>query len=319
MEKEIRKILEYTAIAPSSHNTQPWFVSVKNSTILIGADFDRALKHSDPDNRELYISIGAALQNTLYAAEALGFEFDLNYFPEKNKEIVAKVEVKPTGKKSENTNRLELMSNRHSNRNFYYDRNIPKEIIDKWQNLVKDLGVSVNVVRDKKRKELIGKEVEIATKEAMANPNFRDELSRWIRHNLTKSHDGMPGYGMNIPTIPSLFSSFIIKKFNVGTMQAKTENRWIVKSPVVVILSGSEKPQNLVKTGQAYERIILDATSKNIKSATLTAAIEIGNHYKNLKKIIDITERPLVMFRLGYCDKIPKPTPKRTVEEILRI
>lgn len=318
MQKEIKQILEYTAIAPSSHNTQPWFVRVKDRTIFICADFDRALKHSDPDNRELYISIGAALQNTLYAAEALGFEFDLHYFSEKNKEIVAKVEIKPPRKKIKNTKMLEFIKKRHSNRNFYEERDIPKEITARWQKLVKDTGVGVNIVRDEKRKALIGEEVEIATKEAMADPNFRDELSRWVRHNLTKSHDGMPGYSMNISTIPSLFSSLVLKNFNVGAMQAKTENKWIVTSPVVVILSGIEKPENLVKTGQAYERIVLDATGKNIKSATLTAAIEIGSHYKNLMKILNISERPLVMFRFGYCSQVPKPTPKRTVSEIIQ-
>lgn len=318
MKEELKKILYYTSISPSSHNTQPWFVKVQGNTIFLGADFERRLTYSDRENRELYISVGAAIQNTLYAVIGFGYRYELNYFPEGGKEVVASIKVDFSNKGPEDKKLLDSMEKRHSNRNVYEDRQVPKEISENWKNIISDLGVEVNLVEEKKKKEELGEVVAKATIGAMQNSDFRAELSKWVRTNLTSAHDGMPGYSMNIPTPMSLLGPFMLKNFNLGPTQAKTEKNWIVTSPTIALLSGKNEMSTWVKAGQAYERIVLDATKNDIKSATLTAAIEIGEFYKEIAKIAGTNQRPLVLFRLGYFDKVPKVTPKRTVEEILR-
>jgi len=47
--------------APSSHNTQPWYFRLSAPAIDLCADRTRALPVSDPDDREMLISCGAAL------------------------------------------------------------------------------------------------------------------------------------------------------------------------------------------------------------------------------------------------------------------
>jgi glycerol-3-phosphate cytidylyltransferase-like family protein len=318
MKREIKQILEYTAIAPSSHNTQPWFVSVKDDIIYLHVDSSRGLKHSDPENRELYISLGASLQNTLYAVSNLGFKYSSEYFPGKNEKIVAAISVNTTRKRNSFRPMLDAMRRRHSNRNNYEDKVIPKKVIDNWSSLIDDLNIELNIIGDIGKRAEIAEVVADATKEAMSNKEFRNELSQWLRHNFTSAHDGMPGYGMNMPAVISFFSPLVIKNFNVGASQSKLEKRWITSSPVVVIISGNDSILDWVKAGQAYERIVLDATTRGIRSATMAAAIETGQNYKKLMRILNSKKRPLVMFRLGYCEKVPKPTPKRTVEEIIR-
>lgn len=317
MDANIKKILSYTAMAPSSHNTQPWAVSVEGKTIFLYADFSRALHHSDPTNRELYISTGAALQNTIYAAEALGFKPEVSYFPEDTNELVAKIKLNSKNG-GEDIEMLEAMEKRHSNRNKYHGE-IPQEVLEGWEKLAKEMGVTANIVTNLKKKDQIANEVAEATIEAMNFDEFRYELSSWVRHNLTRAHDGMPGYGMGFPTLPSLLGPFMLKNFAfIGGVQAKTEKGLVSSASAVVIISGKDESLIWVKAGQAYEKIVLDATKRNIKNSTTAAAVEIGDHYKKLMKILEIKERPLMLFKLGYSDKIPKQTPKRTVEEILK-
>jgi len=318
MKREIEKILEFTAIAPSSHNTQPWSVKIKDNTIYLYADFSRSLHFSDPENRELYISLGAALQNTLYATRGLGFDYKLKYFPKSDNELVAEISLNLAGKGKLDEEMLLAMRNRHSNRNVYEDREIPKDVIDSLKRLVKDLGVELNIVTGKKEKSKLADLVAAGTLEAMESKGFKDELSKWVRHNWTWAHDGMPGYGFNMPLVMSFLSPVAIKYFNIGSMQAKTEKTLINSSSAVAVISGKNEVPTWVKAGQAYDRIILDATKKGIKSATMTAAVEIGEHHKKIMEILGSSQRPLVMFRLGYCDKVPKGTPKRTVQEIIR-
>jgi hypothetical protein len=318
MKREIEKILEFTAIAPSSHNTQPWFVKVKDATIYLFADFSRSLHYSDPENRELYVSLGTALQNTLYAIRGFGFDYKLKYFPRSDNELVAEISVNlaVAGKLDEEI--LSAMRNRHSNRNPYENRDIPEDITDSWHGLINDLGVKLHLVREKKEKGAVAELVAAGTIDAMKDNGFKNELSKWVRNNWTRAHDGMPGYGFNMPTIMSLLSPIAIKYFNIGSMQANSEKTLVKSSSVMAIIAGENETLSWVKAGQAYERVVLDATKKGIKSATMTAAVEIGEYHKELMKIFRTKERPLVMFRLGYSDKIPKETPKRTVSEILR-
>ncbi len=318
MKREIKQILQYTAIAPSSHNTQPWVVSVEDNVIYLHADFSRRLKHSDPENRELYISLGTALQNTLYAASGLGYKYSLEYFPENDTKTAAAVSIKLGSRKKVQKHILAAMRQRHSNRNIYEDKEITASTSENWRGITSDLGVALNIVREKEKRSEIAEIVADATKDAMADKEFRNELSLWLRHNWTRAHDGMPGYGSNMPTLLSFLSPFVVKNFNVGSAQAKLEKKWIESSPVLIIVSGSGSILDWVKAGQAYERIVLDATEKGIKSATITAAIEIGQYYKKLMRISGLKKRPLVMFRMGYCEKIPKTTPKRTVAEITK-
>ena len=64
-------ILYYASLAPSGHNSQPWFVRVLNQNEwIIGVDPQRRLPAVDPDNREILLSIGAFAENLSLAAGA---------------------------------------------------------------------------------------------------------------------------------------------------------------------------------------------------------------------------------------------------------
>lgn len=66
-------LIKKAVLAPSSHNTQPWFFLISNTTIDLLADRTRALPINDPDDRELTISSGCALMNLCIAATGYGY------------------------------------------------------------------------------------------------------------------------------------------------------------------------------------------------------------------------------------------------------
>ena len=61
MDALLRSLVEYAALAPSGHNTQPWRFRLRGGGAELLADRTRALPVVDPDDRELVISCGAAL------------------------------------------------------------------------------------------------------------------------------------------------------------------------------------------------------------------------------------------------------------------
>ena len=70
-------MVEYAIKAPSGHNTQPWLFRINENNIEIHPNFDRALPVVDFDNRELFISLGCALENLCITALEKGYDYDV--------------------------------------------------------------------------------------------------------------------------------------------------------------------------------------------------------------------------------------------------
>ena len=74
-------ILHFASLAGSSYNSQPWKVEVlPNDSILVFADTSRLLDIVDPKGIELYISVGAFIENLDLAANAYGYKTDIALF-----------------------------------------------------------------------------------------------------------------------------------------------------------------------------------------------------------------------------------------------
>ena len=71
-------ILYYASLAPSGHNSQPWYVKVAQpGEWIIGADPQRRLVVVDPQNRELFLAIGAFTENLSIAAASVGYDTEV--------------------------------------------------------------------------------------------------------------------------------------------------------------------------------------------------------------------------------------------------
>ena len=64
LDKVGHSILYHASLAPSGHNSHPWYVRILNQhEWIIGDDPDRRLNAVDPENREVMLSIGAFAEN----------------------------------------------------------------------------------------------------------------------------------------------------------------------------------------------------------------------------------------------------------------
>lgn len=57
------ELVWYATLAANGHNTQPWKFAVQENQIEIHPDYSRRLPVVDPGDRELWISLGCALEN----------------------------------------------------------------------------------------------------------------------------------------------------------------------------------------------------------------------------------------------------------------
>jgi len=78
-----RRALSYALLAPNPHNRQPWLVDLQEpGVVMLYADPDRLLPHTDPQNRQITIGLGCFLEVMRMAASHDGYWVDITAFPE---------------------------------------------------------------------------------------------------------------------------------------------------------------------------------------------------------------------------------------------
>ena len=69
----MRELIRYATLAPSGHNAQPWKFAAKETRSELSRIMPGVCPVVDPQDRELWISLGCALENLIIAADAAGY------------------------------------------------------------------------------------------------------------------------------------------------------------------------------------------------------------------------------------------------------
>ena len=303
-------LLKFASIAPSSHNTQPWKFKIKNNSIEILPEYSRALK-SDPDHRELFLSLGTCCENLLLASEAYG----LNYRIEEANGTF-KITYNDLGSKKQDNATLNAMINRSCNRSPFETTKISDQFIETMKSVAKE--VEINFIADNKLKEQVVGVVGDSIQQAFQDKEFTKELSQWIKPSLEKYQIGMTGYSVGIPWITSFIVPWMIGHLKMDVKQRKMDEVPLKASPMFVLLSHQEdNPPGWLKVGQAFEAIAVEATKLNLKISLQGAPIEIGNHYLKIKELFGAKGRPMIFFRIGYTSSNLRKSPRLLVKQLI--
>ncbi len=303
--------------APSSHNTQPWLFKIGDNSIQVQANFDRKLPYSDSDNRQLFISIGAAIVNLLFASKSLGLKFTIkeNYDFENN--IIFSVNYQSLESSQIDQKMFDGIVNRKTNRLPFDERHIDEQILRKLQDECYP-GVVATFVGDNEKKKSLIQIVIKSVKEAFADNKFTGELSKWVKSSSIKHQDGMPGYTIGVPKIISYLLPFAIRNFNLQNFQSKMHEDWLNHAPMFVVISTEQdNSEAWVKAGMSFEKIALMAEEIGLRIGIMGAPIEIGDNYKQLQEVLSISTRPQMFFRIGYGPDMPHFSPRIPLDKVI--
>jgi hypothetical protein len=117
-------------LAANAHDSQPWVFRVAPGQIDLFAAMERSIGAMDPLGREMYLSLGCALENLVLAAAAHGYRTDVRLMPTAGDSThVASVALAPG--RSEPSNLYAAIPLRHTNRAAYRtDRQVPSTVLE---------------------------------------------------------------------------------------------------------------------------------------------------------------------------------------------
>jgi nitroreductase len=329
--ENLKFMLNYAILAPSSHNTQPWIFKVTDNVIELYADRARALPMVDPDDRALIISCSAALYHLQLAMHHFGYADRVELFPDpENKDLIAKITAIGRSSKAgehskdENSSLFYAITNRRTNRSPFEQRRVSDDLLSALRTIAKEYSAWLEiVVDDNERKNKIADLISQGDRTQLSDKRFRRELSAWIHPNRSKSRDGMPGYahGMTID-IASQLGPFLIRTFDIGKGQAAKDKELATGSPILAILGTNEdNPLDWIRAGQAIAKILLRARVENVWGSFLNQPIEVSDLRPKLLQALSRSNRtgfPQLLVRMGYSNDV-RPTPRREVNEVIMI
>ena len=317
MKTDFIQIASYASKAPSGHNTQPWKFHITDSTITVLPNLDVALPVVDRNNRELFISLGCAIENLCIAASYFGYT---NHIIECSIEAII-LELTKNALTIEDS-LFHQIEKRQTNRNIYNGNKISDGILQQLQSIPKENGIQfyfteINTPFANTITQYIMKGNEIQ----MADIAFKNELLSWMRFNkkqVEATHNGLSYLVFGNPPLPRILARPIVSLFLKPNAQNKSDRKKIDSSShFVVCATQRDTIEEWINLGRTLQRFLLKVTEIGISYAFLNQPCEVAALAFDLREKLPVNkEHPTLIMRIGYAKQIPY-SPRKKIETLL--
>ena len=318
LQNDFHAMVEYASKAPSGHNTQPWFFTLGADAITITPDFSKRLPVVDPDDRELFISLGCAAENLRIAANHYGYATTTTVNAAGT--ITVRLDKQPGAQLDPLFAQIPL---RQTNRARYDGRAIPQAQLDDILASATSDGVHLRVW-DKNAPPFaqLAELVMAGNRAQLGNDAFKRELLSWIRFNKAHSErtlDGLSYAVMGAPNLPAWITKPIIQLALNAKAQNKTDGKKIASaSHLLLLTTDDDSIPAWIAAGGALQRLLLLLTEQGIASAWLNQPCEVAELRERLARELALSgEHPQLLLRLGYAAPLPYAK-RKPVEAVIR-
>ncbi len=316
IEQQIKYLLRYAVLAPSTHNSQPWKFKIYNNTCQIFIDKTLSLKEADPKGKYIYMSVGALIENLIIASKYYCMFQNVKYYPSEDKNLVAEFIFKDYISRvdKEYEGLVTAIPKRLNARGLFKRRKIDLSVISSLRKINFPTGVNVSFITRGEDIKAIANLTAHAIIKLYGKKDFRKELSQWINSNLTGKRKGMPGYALRMPMLVSFVFPKLMKLVDMSKFISIANYKSMTTLPLICVISSKlDDPLNRVKIGMYFERLMLELYSRNINTSIFVASLEFDESREKIKNITKIRNKPQMLFGAGYLKVPQKHTPRDSV------
>lgn len=311
------QIANYASKAPSGHNTQPWKFHITDDRITVMPNFKVALPVVDGNNRELFISLGCAVENLLIAAGHLGYATHIMEYNIKG----ITIRLAKTDSTIENP-LFRQIEKRQTNRSIYNGSKIPNEKLRQLQTVQKENQIQFYFAEiGTPLADTITGYIMKGNEIQMNDTDFKNELLSWMRFNkrqVETTHNGLSYRVFGNPPLPKILARPIVNRFLKSDVQNKSDRKKITSSSHFVIYTTQKNTvEEWIDLGRTLQRFLLKATETGISYAFLNQPCEVPPLASALQKISPFTqEYPTLILRIGYARPLPY-SPRQKIETVI--
>jgi hypothetical protein len=308
---DLRNLVQAATLAASSHNTQPWTFVVGPGSIDIHPDRARQLRVLDPQGRELWISLGCALENLLIAAHAAGYAAQVKY--PAGEEVIRVRLIADVAHLSPLLGAIPL---RQNTRSLYSGQIVAPTLLRQLQAVRSEPGVTATFVLGRAELGTVLEYVNQGTAQQYADPAFVQELVHWLRFtrkDALATLDGLYTRSSGNPEVPPWLGRMFITQAQADAATAKFRSA----SGAVLISSVSDDRAAWVRTGQVYERLALQMTALGVQSGFLNQPIEVKAVRREFGRAMKLGPAwPQLLMLFGHAPPLPRSL-RRPPEQVM--
>lgn len=253
-------------LAPSAHNTQPARWSQRGESILVCADLRRRLPVADPEDRDLQIACGAAVEGTVLALAARGKGAEVTWLDAPDAGHIRPIAALcPGGPPDADDVRLAgVVRARSTHRTGFLKTKVD---LSDWRSehmtLVTDPG---DIAR-------IGRQIDIASAAIMQDRHFRQELLGWMRLRADDPRaavDGLSPGVLGMDRVTSLLTRPVLGTWlydllsRLGLGPALSGEARISRDATAIALFHWPADGSRLQAGRVFYRLWLEASARGL-------------------------------------------------------
>jgi nitroreductase len=321
--KVLSACLHAAAAAPSIHNTQPWLFRVTGGTggtdgdlsgtaVEVRVDRSRRLTVLDPDGREMFVSVGAAVFNLRVALAAAGYRTTVHR-ADTDPDVAARIVVDAAEEPSAAARALHAaIPRRHTNRRPFADRRIPYGTMEELRGAAAAEHASLLDVGPELRDAVLNL-TRTAEKRMRSDPAYLRELAAWTNPSGVGRADGMPrhvlGPRAKDATLP-------LRDLALGLGLPATTVEFEPEPTLVLLFTPDDSTTDWVRAGEAMQRVWLTATVRGLAVTPMSQLTEIAA-LRSLLSDIGTRYVAQMVLRIGHPQSPALPTPRRPLPDLL--
>ena len=322
-DKTVADLVAEATAAPSMHNAQPWrfrFLTGEH-LVLLYADPERAMPHSDPDNRALHIGCGAALFNLRVAAVHEGLLPRARLLPEPRDALLlaAVHRAEPAGSpQDDDLGRLHpAIRQRHTSRHPFADKDVPEDVRAALRAAAAQEGAELLFPGAWHAETVLDLVRDAESRDAL-DPRADADLMRWTRlgPEADTAVDGVPEYAFG----PRKWDGRApVRDFAGRRTVADRGTTAFEHIPHLALLgTPGDGAADWLRAGQALERVLLEATLADLATSLTSHALEKPELRLLARDPGSGTGHVQMVLRLGYGPR-GVVTPRRPVADVLDV
>jgi nitroreductase len=321
-------------LAANAHNAQPWHFRVATDRIDLFADTSRSLGTMDPLGREMYLSLGCALENLALSGPANGKVPTVSLLPDPaDRTHIARVDLVPTHRPPSPL--FAAIRVRHTNRGAYDTaRPVAQSQLDALAGLIDIPGIELVWFTKTADKRRFGDLTTRATEAIIADPRQSADDFAWYRTNWHEIQARKDGITID-PSGKSLIVRDLAKVLPVSRQQ--NNDGWLsgtrdTQIPTAaafgaLVVRDPTDPVLLLGAGRSWQRMHLSATVGGLGMQPLCQVPERIDREQSAGLPADFSSamsamlpqgrHAIMTFRIGYPTSEALRSPRRPATEVI--